>query len=108
MSIHVTCAAAGGYSERGNILPVERAALLWSETLSSPGTTSKTVPATTRFTDASSILTIHAINTPKWIAIGPGTPSASDPDHRRYLPAGGPPIQVAAEPGDRVAYLEVS
>ena len=109
MSIHITCGTGGGYSERGSTLPVERAALLWSETLSSPGTSANAAPSAVGYSYASAILTVTALDAPAWVAIGASpNPSANVAPHwRRYLLAG-QMIQVEAQPGDKVAWAAVS
>ena len=104
MSVHITCGSGGAYSGSGICLPVERAALAWSETLSAPGTTAAAAAAIT-YSYASNIFTIVAIAIQAWIAIGAAPNAGANP--RRYLLAG-EKIQVEAQPGDRVAWAAVS
>ena len=105
MAIHITCGTGGGYSQRGSVLPVEQAALAWSEPLPSPGTSANSVPSAGGYSYASAILTIVALDAPAWIAIGASPNAGANP--RRYLLAG-QMIQVEAQPGDRVAWAAVS
>ena len=98
MSIHVTCGSGGAYS--GGFVPVEIAAVDWSETLTSPGTTTNSVAAASP-SYARKILTISAYGATAWVAIGP-TPNAAINPRRRL--GDGQTIQVAVEPGDKVAW----
>lgn len=103
MSIHVTCGEGGAYSS-GQLVPVEVGSLDWSETLVSAGTTTNTAgtdsPAYSR-----KILTVTAYGAPAWVAIGASPNAGANP--RRYL-ADGQMIQVAVEPGDKVAWAVVT
>ena len=108
MAIHVTCSRAGAASREGGAIPVEKAVLLWSETLSSPGVTTNKVPdagtVDTAFTGT--VLSVLAMDAPAWVAISPGVPNAGV-NPRRYIPQN-VPFNFAAAPGDKVAFAAVS
>lgn len=105
MAIHVTCGTAGAYSQRRSTLPVERAELYWSETLSAPGTTTNVVPSVPAGSFASAILCVAAIDVAAWVAIGPSPNASTNP--RRFVTVGRD-VQLEAQPGDKVAWVAVS
>jgi hypothetical protein len=97
MSLHVECGRAGGGGPMGQSLPIEiGAALAWSETVATTGTTTNAVPSN----GLAYVLTLTpTIN--MWVAIGP-TPVSTDNPRRRLL--AGVPRSFVAQPGDRVAW----
>lgn len=96
--IHIACVKAGGQSSSGPIglLPVYSGNPLWSENVSSAGTSSGSVLTN------GTILSIYCVSD-SYVAIGvsPGTPSATN----GYFVPALTKIDIAASLGDKVAWV---
>ena len=97
MSLHVECGRAGGGGPNSVPLPIEiGAALVWSETVATTGTTTEAVPD-----DGLAYVLTLTPTVDMWVSIAP-VPDSTDDPRRRLL--AGVARSFVAQPGDKVAW----
>lgn len=100
--VHVECGYTGARSGIEGKTEIH-ARCVWSQTMASPGTTTQTAPANSRG-EGDPVFRLTA-SADVYFAVGPSPDATNGP--RRILVASQGPLEIKAEPGDKLAWILV-